>query len=220
GPGRSPRGTPSGPRSRQMATRGRTATKWAVWAVLVMGGPSLGCYSAQPDPQLCACPVPRELTKVTLPAYVIEPPDILLIDAVQVIPRPPYRAAPLDSLVIQVANTPPGEPITGLYIIEPEGTINLGFGYGSVRVAGLTIDEVKAAIQKHLRGVLKDPQVNVGLGQSRGLQQIRGEHLVRPDGTVGLGTYGAVHVTGMTIPEAKAAIETHLSQYLLDPEIS
>ncbi|MFO0881172.1 MAG: hypothetical protein U0840_27935 [Gemmataceae bacterium] len=35
---------------------------------------------------------------------------------------------------------------------------------------------------------------------------IEGPHLVRPDGTIGLGTYGAVFVAGMTIDQAKAAI--------------
>jgi polysaccharide export outer membrane protein len=52
------------------------------------------------------------------------------------------------------------------------------------------------------------------------LQQIRGEHLVRPDGTVSLGNYGSVYVNGMTVAQAKQAIEAHLSQYLVRPEIS
>ena len=33
----------------------------------------------------------KELAKVTLPAYVIEPPDILLVDALRVVPKPPFR---------------------------------------------------------------------------------------------------------------------------------
>jgi hypothetical protein len=52
------------------------------------------------------------------------------------------------------------------------------------------------------------------------MQQIRGEHLVRPDGTVGLGVYGSVYVAGMTLEMAKAAIEAQLSQFLLHPEVS
>ena len=31
----------------------------------------------------------KELAKVSLPPYVIEPPDILLIDALRVVPKPP-----------------------------------------------------------------------------------------------------------------------------------
>ena len=61
--------------------------------------------------------------------------------------------------------------------------------------------------------------MSVSLAFSSGAQQISGEHLVGPDGRVNLGTYGAVHVTGLTVPEAKAKIEQRLSYYLEDPEI-
>jgi protein involved in polysaccharide export with SLBB domain len=43
---------------------------------------------------------------------------------------------------------------------------------------------------------------------------------VRPDGTVSLGTYGSVHVAGMTLMKAKAVIERYLSQFIQNPEIS
>ncbi len=58
------------------------------------------------------------------------------------------------------------------------------------------------------------------MGQSAGQQQISGEHLVGPDGTVNLGTYGRVYVSGMTVKQAKATIEKHLSTRLQDPKIS
>src|SRR5207249_1145275 len=60
----------------------------------------------------------------------------------------------------------------------------------------------------------------VVLAESRAMQQIKGEHLVRPDGTVSLGTYGYVPVDGLTIQEAKVAIEAHLSNYLVRPEVA
>jgi polysaccharide export outer membrane protein len=157
---------------------------------------------------------------VSLPEYVVEPPDILLIDAVRVIPLPPYRIQPLDTLIIQVIGALATEPISNLYPVDPDGTVNLGITYGSVRVVGLTLPEAKKAITDHLSAILKDYQVQVALGQSQALQQIRGEHLVRPDGTVGLGTYGSVRVTGMTLAEARKAIEAQLSNYLQNPEIS
>jgi polysaccharide export outer membrane protein len=155
-----------------------------------------------------------------LPTYVIEPPDVLLIDAVRVVPLPPYHIEPLDILAIQVTDTLPGEDIRGLYTVEPEGMVNLGFSYGAVRVVGMTIEEAKVALENHLKTILRAPKVVVSLAQSRGLQQIRGEHLVRPDGTVGLGTYGSVYVAGMSLPDAKAAIEEHLKQFLAKPEIT
>jgi len=37
-------------------------------------------------------------------------------------------------------------------------------------------------------------------------QPVRGPHLVRPDGTVGVGTYGSVYVAGLTIEQARMEI--------------
>jgi polysaccharide export outer membrane protein len=164
--------------------------------------------------------VPKELKKVTQPTYVVEPPDILLIDAVRLVPLPPYRIEPLDVLIIFEPNALPTEPIAGPFLVEPDGTVNLGLQYGSVRVVGMTLVEAQEAVRKHLSLTLKDSKASVALGQSRGLQQIRGDHLVRPDGTINLGTYGDVRVAGLALPEAKTVIETHLAQFLQDPMIT
>jgi polysaccharide export outer membrane protein len=126
----------------------------------------------------------------------------------------------MDSLAIQVTETLPNEPIQGIITVDPEGTINLGSAYGSVRVVRKTLEEAKAEIEKYLKTILKNPKVTLALAQSHAMQQIRGEHLVRPDGTVSLGNYGSVRVTGLTIPEAKKAIEEQLGKYLWEPEIS
>jgi polysaccharide export outer membrane protein len=158
---------------------------------------------------------------VNLPPYVIEAPDILLIDAIRLVPRPPYRIEPLDILGIQVTETLPNQPIFGVFSVEPEGTVNLGFNYGAARVGGMTVEQAKESIEKQLQSSLKPGyQVSVVIAETRGQQQVRGPHLVRPDGTVGLGVYGSVIVDSMTIPQAKAAIEAHLSQFVLNPEIS
>jgi polysaccharide export outer membrane protein len=198
--------------------------RWAAALGLALAacGLSAGCLGHRPDPQVCCCPVPREKDMVTMPSYVIEPPDILLIDAIRVTPKPPYRIEPQDVLVIRGEDVLPDQPIAGLYAVDPDGTVNLGLDYGSVRVVGLTIPEARDAIVRQLTDVvgLRNPRVSVGLGQSRAAQQIRGEHLVRPDGTISLGLYGAVRVVGLTLPEAKAAIETHLTQYLQRPEVA
>jgi polysaccharide export outer membrane protein len=164
---------------------------------------------------------PNESARVVMPNYVIEPPDVLMIDAIRAVPLPPYRIEPLDALAILVTETLPQQPIAGLYTVEPEGTINLGFTYGSVQVADKTIEEAKVAIENHLKPILRPGyQVTVSPGETRGRQQIAGPHLVRQDGKVSLGTYGAVPVAGLTIEQAKAAIELHLSQFLLRPEVS
>lgn len=165
-------------------------------------------------------PLPRELQKVSLPPHRVAPPDVLLINLVRMVPRPPYRVEPLEVLAINVTDTLPNQPISGFFTVSPEGTINLGYSYGALRVAGMTIDEIQAAVRRHLANTLRNPQANVSLAQFRGMEQIRGEHLVRPDGTVSLGSYGSVYVSGLSLGQAKCVIEEHLSRYMLNPQIS
>jgi polysaccharide export outer membrane protein len=157
-----------------------------------------------------------------MPSYVVEPPDILLFDTIRVVPKPPYRLQPLDNVLIQATNVLPNDPIGGLYAIDPDGTVNLGLAYGTVKVVGMTLTEAASAIKDQLvkGNALTKAEVNVALAQSRGVQQVSGQHLVRPDGTVSLGLYGSVRVAGLTLPEVKAAVEAYLSQYLEKPEIA
>jgi polysaccharide biosynthesis/export protein len=162
----------------------------------------------------------KELAKITLPAYVIEPPDILLIDALRVVPKPPFKIQSFDTLQVIVEGTLLEQPINGLYVVEPGGMLDLGPSYGKVMVGNLSLEEGQDAVFKHLKRVLKEPQVSLTLAQAAGQQQIAGEHLVGPDGTINLGTYGNVYVTGMTLTEAKTAIETQLSEYLDAPLVS
>src|SRR5262249_7952760 len=97
----------------------------------------------------------------------------------------------------------------------------LGFNYGSVLVQGMSLREARVAIERHLRRSLKPPyDVTVEIAESRALQQVRGPHLVQPDGTVNLGVYGQVYVDNLTLPMAREAIENHLSQFFVNPEVS
>jgi len=162
----------------------------------------------------------KELAKVTLPPYVIEPPDILLIDALRVVPKPPFRIQSFDTLQVIVEGTLLEQPINGLYVVEPGGMLDLGPSYGKVMVGGQSLDEAQDAVFRHLKRVLKEPQVSLTLAQAAGQQQISGEHLVGPDGTINLGTYGSVYVTGLTLEDAKKKIEDHLDKYLDAPLVS
>jgi polysaccharide biosynthesis/export protein len=185
-----------------------------------------GCKSLPPFD------VPTELNKFAPADYTISPPDVILINAANLIPRPPYRIAPLDGLLIRVTvlapkvdqkptELLPNQPIDGLYRVEVGGEVNLGFDYGSVPIGGKTIPEAKKAIEEKLKQRFKvEFNVLVALIESRALQQIRGEHLVRQDGKVTLGIYGSVFVWGLTIEEAKHAIETKLSEFLFEPEVA
>ena len=187
-----------------------------VWCVLIL---CAGCQSEE----LCqpGSDVPHECRQVSLPTYIIEAPDVLLIDAVRLVPLPPYKVAPLDVLGINVTNPLPDAPLAGVYTVDPDGTVNLGFSYGSVRLEGMTLEEAKKAIEQQLKLKLKPPyEATVLLSTGQQVQLIRGPHLVRTDGTIGLGLYGSVHVDNLSIAEAKLAIEQHLAQFFRDPEIS
>jgi polysaccharide export outer membrane protein len=48
-------------------------------------------------------------------------------------------------------------------------------------------------------------------------QDVKGQHLVRPDGTVNLGIYGDIYVTGMTLAQVKVAVANAIASRL-DPE--
>ncbi len=166
-------------------------------------------------------PVGRELDKVSLPVYTIEPPDVLTIEALRVVPKAPYRIRPLDVLQVDVEGEQPEQPIDNmLFVVEPGGYLNLGAGYGKVKVRDLSLDEARDAVEAYLRRTLLNPQVSLTLAESSGVQQITGLHTVGPDGYVNLGTYGQVYVTGLTVEQAKSAVEEHLSEFLEEPKVA
>lgn len=171
-----------------------------------------------PDPP-AASSVPRELDKVTLPRYVIEPPDILLIEGVKLIPKSPHRIETFDALLIRVSGTFPEYPIDDAYSVDVDGSVNLGPRYGRVKLVGLTIEEAEDEIRTQLLQLLTEVDVSISLIQASSAQAVTGQHLVGPDGRVNLGTYGAVYVAGMTIEEARTAIEKQLEVKLESPEV-
>ncbi|MBI3838990.1 MAG: polysaccharide biosynthesis/export family protein [Planctomycetia bacterium] len=164
--------------------------------------------------------VPSEKAKATLPNYTIEPPDILLIDVLKVVPKPPYRIEPADVLSIEVEGTSDFAPIRDRFIVDAGGQVDLGARYHKVHVAGLTIDEAAEAIRKFLLEIVRQPEVSVTLFQSTGPQPVSGEHLVSPDGAINLGVYGQVNVARMTLEEARAAIEKKLAEFLDNPRVA
>ena len=162
----------------------------------------------------------HELAMRPLPPYRIEPPDVINIDLPRLVPLPPYRAAVYDVLMIHVSNALSDQPIDGYFMVEADGVVNLGPAYGTVRVKGLTLPQAKKAIEKKLDPVVHEPEVSVQLARVYGAQQVSGQYLVGPDGTINLRSYGLVRMMGLTVPEAQAALEKHLAKYLVAPELS
>lgn len=163
---------------------------------------------------------PAELNKMSLPVYRIEPPDVLLLDGIRLAPKSPYMISTQDTLQIVVANTLPEQPIANTFQVDSGGYVDLGPSYGTVRLEGLTLDEATDAVARHLRNLLNIPEVSLTLIQPAGLQLISGEHLVAPDGTINLGIYGSVYVSGMTVDEARRTIESKLSESFDEPSVS
>lgn len=82
--------------------------------------------------------VPRENGKKTLD-YVIEPPDIVVVQALRALPDKPLSAEKL---------------------VRTDGTIDLEY-YGSVRIAGLTIEAARQVVEEHLAAYIRKPQVRL-----------------------------------------------------------
>ncbi|MGA2256953.1 MAG: polysaccharide biosynthesis/export family protein [Thermoguttaceae bacterium] len=151
--------------------------------------------------------------------YVIEPPDVLSITLSRPVPRA-YRVAVFDIVKIHVARSLPDARLNDNYMIEDDGTVNLGSPYGSVRLAGMAIDEIAQAINKHLEKSIRKPDAAVQLVKASWVRPVTGQYLVGPDGTINLRQYGVVHIAGRTVSEARAAIQGHLMQFLNSPESS
>jgi polysaccharide biosynthesis/export protein len=95
-------------------------------------------------------PVPREFAKRALSPYIIEPPDILLVQGTAAI-------------------TLPTQPLAGQFLVRPDGTVGLGI-YGSVFVAGMTLDQAATAIATVLQRSFQQAQ-----GPEEGKKEDKGE---------------------------------------------
>jgi polysaccharide export outer membrane protein len=161
---------------------------------------------------------PRELSMVSLPAYRVEPPDILMVEMLKMVPLPPYRIDIYDVLQIRVLGTLLDQSIDGFFLVEGEGIVTLGPAYGRVRVAGMTVEQASDVITTTLKRVLQKPEVSVQLARTSGTAPVGGEYLIGPDGTINLRQYGTLHVAGMTITEIRVALNKQLSQYFDSPD--
>ncbi len=92
---------------------------------------------------------------VSLPAYRVAPPDVLQMEVLKLIPKPPYRIDIYDVLMIRVYGTPLEAPIDGYYLVDEEGNVDLGPEYGKARIAGMSIDEATSIVTQYLRQILQ-----------------------------------------------------------------
>jgi polysaccharide export outer membrane protein len=152
--------------------------------------------------------------------YVLEPPDIIAVEPIRLLPKGPQRVERLDQLEIAVSGTLEEAPIKGPYQVDADGEISLGPEYGRLNVAGLTVKETIQKIDEHLSKTLVQPEVAVRITDHPKNKQVGGTHLIGPDGHVNLGTFGQVYVAGMTVDEARKAIEKKLAEHFDKPSVA
>jgi polysaccharide export outer membrane protein len=115
--------------------RVRNVYRRAGWLASLALIAACGCQTVRtPEEKIANSNVPKEFQKVSMPDYVLEAPDLLLVEVLEALP---------------------GRPISGERLVRPDGKISLGF-YGDVYVAGLTLSEAKEKIVLHLRKYLTD----------------------------------------------------------------
>ncbi|MBN1910923.1 MAG: polysaccharide biosynthesis/export family protein [Pirellulales bacterium] len=153
-------------------------------------------------------------------SYVIEPPDVLKLQLDKMVPRPPYRVSAYDVLQVFATGVSPEFPISNFYLVEAEGTIDLGPTYGRVKVAGKTIADITKIVEVKLLEMYAKPKVSVQLARATSFNPVTGNYLVGPDGTINLRQYGSVHVAGKTVAQAAKVIEGQLQKSLQDPVVS
>src|SRR5205823_6781404 len=120
--------------------RMRENDRQAGWLQTLLLCASCGCQTVRnPEEKIANSNIPREFTKVSMPDYIVEPPDLVIVEVLEALP---------------------GRPISGERLVRPDGKISLSF-YGDVYVAGLTIPEVKEKIILHLRKFLTDESLGV-----------------------------------------------------------
>ncbi|WP_435018140.1 polysaccharide biosynthesis/export family protein [Tundrisphaera sp. TA3] len=140
----------------------RTRARRVAFLALASFGFASSLPGEEPAPQADAPAAPAEIKPLPPTPIPDDPPPHqgAMFDL-------PYVIEPPDIIVVEVLEALPGRPITGERLVRPDGTISLGF-YGDVHVRGLTLPQAKAkviaALNKHLTdeilglAVLSEPE--------------------------------------------------------------
>lgn len=108
-----------------------TRRQLGAWVLIGLGGLMAGCGSVgkhKPQPGVVDIHQPRELEMVSMPPYVLEPPDEIEISV-----RPTALEVPLTTVTVQA-----------------DGVVDLGF-VGDVYLAGLTLEQAELKVAEHLQ---------------------------------------------------------------------
>jgi polysaccharide export outer membrane protein len=130
--------------------------------------------------------VPTELNPVTLPEYVIEMPDVLVIEARIKEARQQKRVETI-SKMLSTGKDEDGKALTA---------------------------EERGRLADERKKLLDEPPEYTGETLELPYNPIQNQFQVRPDGTVYLGAYGTVQVAGLTTNQARLAIRSVLAKQI------
>jgi protein involved in polysaccharide export with SLBB domain len=159
-------------------------------------------------------PIPNEAHEASLASYVVNPPDVLIVDV-----EPKAGGAPLqagDEIWIDVQLTLQQPRVAESLTVEADGTIKLPTigdippaELQPIKVAGLRPSAVQQKLAATIKGEYPNALVTV---QSSGARTISGQFLVRPDGAVKLGDIGTLPVAGRSLAHVEAMLKELLLQ--------
>jgi len=85
----------------------RKTYRRAGWLTTFLLCATCGCQTVRtPEEKIANSNIPREFTKVSMPDYIVEPPDLVLVEVLEALP---------------------GRPISGERLVRPDGKISLSF---------------------------------------------------------------------------------------------
>src|SRR3982751_2080048 len=121
------------------------------WLFILAVCAATGCQTVKtPEEKIANSNIPTEFKKVSMPDYVVEPPDLLLVEVLEALP---------------------GRPVSGERLVRPDGKISLGF-YGDIYVAGPTTPEIKEKIAPHMPQFLRDEPLGLWKEDNKGGEPI------------------------------------------------
>ncbi|MDR1385925.1 MAG: polysaccharide biosynthesis/export family protein [Planctomycetaceae bacterium] len=201
-------------------------TQKLIFLISLLAFAIIGCATTQQKPKVYSS-LPKEMAKSSLEDYYIGVTDVLTVEVVNLVPKSPYVLQSMDTVFIQAYGLEASDPVLDdQYRIQPGGIITLPYPIKTVVIGGMTCEQAGEELTKKIQeGVTDETYKNqrgviVSLETVSGLQPISGQHIVGPDGCINLGIYGKAHINGLTLNDAKAAIESVLSEMLDNPRVA
>ena len=156
---------------------------------------------------------------VTHPTYTIAAPDILFIDAVRLIPKPPYRIEPLEVLLINVTDTLPNQPISARTPFRPKAPSTSASRTAPSRRRpdpGSDSEQRFATTWATSCATRRSPSP---WPSSAACSRFAASIWSGPTAPSAWAPTAAVYVAGMTLARPSASSRNTCREYLLNPEI-